>query len=131
MKKNGILNSHISEVLSRLGHTDTIVIADCGLPIPEETIRIDLALSLGTPSFMETLEVVLADMAVEKVTLAHEIKELNPEVEEQVTNLVNGVPIDYLTHEELKALTKNAKAVIRTGEATPYANIILHAGVIF
>jgi D-ribose pyranase len=80
---------------------------------------------------METLQVVLADMAVEKVTLAHEIKEQNPEVEGQVTNLVNGVPINYITHEELKALTKQAKAVIRTGEATPYANIILHAGVIF
>jgi D-ribose pyranase len=80
---------------------------------------------------METLKVVLADMAVEKVSLAHEIKELNPSVEEQVTNLVNGVSINYISHDELKALTKQAKAVIRTGEATPYANIILHAGVIF
>jgi D-ribose pyranase len=131
MKKNGILNSHISEVLSRLGHTDTIVIADCGLPIPEETIRIDLALNLGTPSFMETLQELLADMAVEKVTLAHEIKELNPDIDKQVTKLVNGISIDYITHEELKTLSKQAKAVIRTGEATPYANIILHAGVIF
>ena len=131
MKKHGILNSHISEVLSRLGHTDTIVIADCGLPIPEEAIRIDLALTLGTPSFIETQQVILADMAVEKVTLAHEIKEMNPGVEEQVTNLVDGVSINYISHEELKALTKQAKAVIRTGEATPYANIILHAGVIF
>lgn len=131
MKKNGILNSHISEVLSRLGHTDTIVIADCGLPIPEETIRIDLALNLGTPSFMETLQVVLADMAVEKVTLANEIKEMNPDIDEQVTNLVNGISFEYITHEELKRLSKQAKAVIRTGEATPYANIILHAGVIF
>ncbi|MEH7076542.1 D-ribose pyranase [Neobacillus drentensis] len=131
MKKNGILNSHISEVLSKLGHTDTIVIADCGLPIPEETIRIDLALEIGTPSFMKTLQVILADMAVEKVTLADEIKEKNPVVLNQVSNLVDGIPMEYLSHEDLKSLTKKAKAVIRTGEATPYANIILHAGVIF
>jgi D-ribose pyranase len=131
MKKNGILNSHISEVLSRLGHTDTIVIGDCGLPIPDETVRIDLSLKIGTPSFMETLQAVLGDMAIEKVTLANEIKENNTQIEAGVTNLVNGVSIEYTTHEELKELTKQAKAVIRTGEATPYANIILHAGVIF
>lgn len=131
MKKHGILNSHISEVLSRLGHTDTIVIGDCGLPIPDETIRIDLSIKLGTPSFLETLEAVLDDMAIEKVTLANEIKENNLTVEEEITRLVGGVPIDYISHEELKELTKTAKAVIRTGEATPYANIILHAGVIF
>jgi D-ribose pyranase len=131
MKKNGILNSHISEVLSRIGHTDTIVIADCGLPIPDETIRIDLSLKIGTPSFMETLQAVLEDMAIEKVTLANDIKKNNPLIEEGIADLVNGVPIEYITHEELKELTKHAKAVIRTGEATPYANIILHAGVIF
>jgi D-ribose pyranase len=131
MKKNGILNSHISEVLSRIGHTDMIVIADCGLPIPDETIRIDLSIKKGTPSFIETLQAVLEDMQIEKVTLAHEIKENNPDIEGKVTNHINGVPVDYVSHEELKQLTKKAKAVIRTGEVTPYANIILHAGVIF
>jgi D-ribose pyranase len=131
MKKHGILNSHISEVLSRIGHTDTIVIADCGLRIPDETIRIDLSLKKGTPSFIETLQVILEDMQIEKVTLADEIKENNPEIEKKVTNHINGVPVDYVSHEELKQLSKNAKAVIRTGEVTPYANIILHAGVIF
>jgi D-ribose pyranase len=70
LKKQGILNSHISEILSRLGHTDTIVIGDCGLPIPDETLRIDLALKQGDPSFIDTLQVILEDMVVEKVTLA-------------------------------------------------------------
>ena len=131
MKKHGILNSHISEVLSRMGHTDTIVIGDCGLPIPDETTRIDLSIKIGSPSFIETLQAVLDDMAVEKVTLAREIKENNLQVEEEIKRLIGEVPIEYITHEELKELTKQAKAVIRTGEATPYANIILHAGVIF
>ena len=131
MKRQGILNSHISEVLSRLGHTDTIVIADCGLPIPDETIRIDLAIKLGNPSFIETLEAVIEDMAVEKVTLANEISENNPKVQGEVQELIKGIPAQYLSHEQFKLETKKAKAVIRTGEATPYANIILHAGVIF
>ncbi|MEH7108566.1 D-ribose pyranase [Bacillus sp. JJ1764] len=131
MKKNGILNSHVSEVLSKMGHTDMIVIADCGLPIPDETVRIDLSLKIGSPSFMETLEAVFEDLAIEKITLANEITENNPNIEEQIKTLLNCDSIDYISHEDFKVLTKKAKAVIRTGEATPYANIILHAGVIF
>lgn len=131
MKRQGILNSHISEVLSRLGHTDTIVIADCGLPIPDETIRIDLSLKQGTPNFMDTLKVLLEDMVVEKITLAEEIHEKNPEVKQEIVDLFEHSMITYIPHEEFKKQTKQAKAVIRTGEITPYANIILHAGVTF
>lgn len=129
MKKNGILNSEISKVLSEMGHTDTIVIADCGLPIPKEVKRIDLALKQGTPSFLEVLEALVADMEIEKVTLAQEIKDFNPELKEVLENKFTDK--DYVSHEEFKKLTQQAKAVIRSGEATPYANIILHSGVIF
>ena len=132
MKKPGILNSHISEILSRLGHTYPIVIADCGLPIPDETVRIDLSLKQGDPSFLETLTVILEDMEVEKVTLAEEISEQNPEVEKQTLSLLDEeVNKEYVSHEKFKEKCKSAKAIIRTGEVTPYANIILHAGVIF
>lgn len=62
MKKEGILNSDISRVLSYMGHTDWICIGDCGLPIPDEEERIDLALEFGVPTFMKTLEVVAKDM---------------------------------------------------------------------
>lgn len=131
MKRQGILNSHISEVLSRLGHTDTIVIADCGLPIPDEAIRIDVALKQGSPNFMDTLQVILEDMVVEKITLAEEIHEKNPGVKQSIVDLFDEQSITYVSHEEFKQQTKQAKAVIRTGEITPYANIILHAGVTF
>ena len=67
MKKNGILNSEISRVLSYMGHTDWIAIGDCGLPIPDEVERIDLALTFGEPGFMRTLELVAADMTIENV----------------------------------------------------------------
>ncbi|WP_394139728.1 D-ribose pyranase [Cytobacillus oceanisediminis] len=129
MKKNGILNSEISKVLSEMGHTDSIVIADCGLPIPEEVKRIDLALKQGTPSFLEVLEALEADMEIEKVTLAEEIQDFNSELEDVLKNKFTEK--EYVSHEEFKELTHKAKAVIRTGEATPYANIILHSGVIF
>lgn len=135
MKKNGILNADISRVLSYMGHTDTLAIGDCGLPIPDETERIDLTLKLGVPSFMEVLEVVTKEMKIEKVVLAEEIREKNPKIHEEILNLVNEIGMDcefvYVSHENLKAQTKTCKAVIRTGETTPYANIILQSACLF
>lgn len=137
MKKNGILNSDISRVLSYMGHTDTIAIGDCGLPIPKEAERIDLAVEFGKPSFMELLKLVASDMKIEKVILAEEIKEKNPELLKEVesffANLETGFKIDvvFVSHTDLKQGTKNCKAVIRTGETTPYANIILQSACIF
>lgn len=131
MKKQGVLNSEIAAVLASLGHTDTIVIADCGLPIPEGVKRIDLAVELGKPSFLDVLQVVVDDMAVEKVTVAEEIATHNAEVKQDIDTLLKEATFESVSHEQFKGLTKQAKAVIRTGEATPYANVILHAGVIF
>ena len=133
MKRAGILNSDISRVLSYMGHTDLICVGDCGLPIPDEVERIDLALKFGVPSFMETLEVVVNDMKVEKIVLAEEIKTQNPKVLEEIEALFAGqnIEVEYISHVELKALTYDCKAVIRTGETTPYANIILQSGCIF
>jgi D-ribose pyranase len=131
MKKQGILNSHIAEVLANLGHTDTIVIGDCGLPIPDGVRRIDLSLKIGTPGFIETLEAILEDMAVEQVTIAEEIFEKNPGTAAFLEQKFDKVSMTKVSHEEFKKQTANAKAIIRTGEATPYANVILHSGVIF
>ena len=133
MKKNGILNSDISRVLSYMGHTDQIAVGDCGLPIPDETERIDLALAFGIPTFMQTLEIVAQDMKIEKIILAEEIKTQNPEVRSQIEALFDGqnIETEFVSHTELKAKTKECKAVIRTGETTPYANIILQSGCIF
>lgn len=133
MKKTGILNSDISRVLSYMGHTDTIAVADCGLPIPEETERIDLCVEFGKPSFMEILKVVTADMKIEKIILAEEIKEKNPALLKEINSFFASLNVDvqYICHTELKTKTKDCKAVIRTGETTPYANIILQSACIF
>ncbi|MBQ8727940.1 MAG: D-ribose pyranase [Oscillospiraceae bacterium] len=133
MKKNGILNSDISRVLSYMGHTDRIAVGDCGLPIPDETERIDLALMFGVPTFMQTLKVVSEDMKIEKVILAEEIKDKNPKVLKEIEELFEGqeIEFEFVSHTELKEKTKDCKAVIRTGETTPYANIILQSGCIF
>jgi D-ribose pyranase len=131
MRKNGILNSDIAAVIARMGHTDYIAIGDCGLPIPDSVKRIDLAVKPGLPSFLDTLEAVLADMEVESAVIAAEMPEHNIPVYDRTRTLLGGVPIKQVSHEAFKELTLQAKAVIRTGEATPYANIILQSGVFF
>ena len=133
MKKQGILNSDISRVLSYMGHTDTLCIGDCGLPIPDEVERIDLALCFGEPTFMRTLEIVAGDMKVEKIVLAEVIIEKYPDVLSKIQAFFAGqdVEVEFVSHTELKAKTHDCKAVIRTGETTPYANIILQSGCIF
>lgn len=131
MKKHGTLNSHISKILADLGHTDTIVIADVGLPIPAGVPKIDLALTLGVPSFQDVVDLLVEDMVIEKVTVASELATDNQETSQYLKDRFKEIPIEECSHEQFKCLTQQAKVIIRTGEAKPYANCILQAGVYF
>jgi D-ribose pyranase len=131
MKKTTLLQSDLSYIIATLGHLDTLVIADAGLPIPMETVRIDLALTQGVPGAIQTLKVVLEEMQVEKVLLAEEAKERNPGFLADVQELLPGVPVEYVSHAEFKRRSASARAVVRTGEFAPYANVILVSGVVF
>jgi len=129
VKKNGILNRDIAGVLAKMGHTDKIAIADCGLPIPDHVQCIDLTIRQGTPTFIDVLAEVLDDMAVEKMIVAEEIKEDNAPIHHYLTQI--NSPITYTSHELFKEHLHDVKAIIRTGENTPYANVILQSDVIF
>jgi D-ribose pyranase len=127
VKKTGILNASLNGHISRLGHGDLVVVADCGLPIPLGTPTVDLALVFGVPRFTEVLDALCEDVVFEGCVAASEaigktaggwITERFPEV-------------DYISHEELKDLVASAKVVVRSGEATPYANVVLRCGVPF
>lgn len=132
MKKLGHLNRDIARVLAGMGHTDSLVIADCGLPIPLGVECIDLALALGEPGFARVLDTVLADFQCERAVFADECRSHNPAVVEQAAALAaQGVALEFVSHEQFKQRCQQARAIIRTGECTPYANVILHSGVIF
>lgn len=131
MKKSGVLNSDISRVLSYMRHTDTICISDCGLPCPDETELIDISLEKGVPDFVRVLKAVVNDMNVEKIFLAEEIRVKNPAVLKEIQTLLPGVRTDFMPHEEFKKKLLSCKAVVRSGEASPYANIILQSACIF
>lgn len=131
MKKTALLNSQISEVISKMGHEDSIAIGDCGLPIPDQTRRIDIALIKNIPGFIETLRSILTELQIQEVIVAKETYDVSPSIFNEIKKAVGDVKITFITHEELKSELKQCKAVVRTGEQTPYANVILKSGVVF
>jgi D-ribose pyranase len=138
MKRGAILHPDLSRVVASLGHGDMLVIADAGLPIPQGIERIDLAFAPGKPPFLDVLEAVLAEMEVERAIVAAEIETVTPEAfSRPLRDRLRSLPkvakrgLELVPHEELKRLTRAARAVVRTGEFTPYANVLLLAGVVF
>lgn len=128
MKKIGIMNFPISAAIASLGHNDTLTIVDAGFPIPSTTKRIDITLAPGVPTFLQTLEVVLNELFVERAIVAEEILSYSPHIYKGIQKLLLNTPIDKIKHIEFKQKTQTTRAVIRTVEFTPYANIILVAG---
>ena len=139
MKKGVLLNSDVSAVIARLGHTDQLTLCDAGLPIPATTQRIDLALTQGVPTFMQVFAAVTQEMQVESAILAEEIVKQNPQLHETLLAELsalgqrqgNTINVRYISHQAFKAQTEHSRAVIRSGECSPYANVILCAGVTF
>ncbi|MBW3140092.1 D-ribose pyranase [Ferrimonas balearica] len=139
MKRGALLNSHLSQLISLSGHTDELTIADAGLPIPDECQRIDLALIRGVPTFLDTLNAIAGDLQIESVVLAEEMQSHSPALLAQLTTMLEQlgqaqgqtIAIEWVSHEQFKQRSRNSRAVVRTGECQPYANIILKAGVAF
>lgn len=139
MKHQKLLNSEISHVISRQGHLDELTLGDAGLPIPDTVARVDLAVIRGIPRLLDVLEAVLSELAIEGVVLAKEIQSHSPKLHDELCERLKafseltGYPVtrQYVPHSQFKERTTKSKAVIRTGESIPYANIILISGVAF
>ncbi|PSV25227.1 MULTISPECIES: D-ribose pyranase [unclassified Photobacterium] len=139
MKKSTLINSELSYLVATLGHTDEITLCDAGLPIPDHVQRIDLALTHGVPSFLETVRVMLSEMQIEGVIMAEEFAQVSPEhyqallveLELEQAKTDKKIHIQYVTHEQFKQRTEQSRAIVRTGECTPYANVIFQSGVVF
>lgn len=133
MKKGMCLNSELSYVISKMGHFDCMAIGDAGLPIPDGVKRIDLAVSPGVPAFLQVFEAAVSELQVQKMTVASEMKEKNGGLYTYLTEFAqkNGIAVEEVLHEEFKRRTAACKAVVRTGECSPFANVILESGVVF
>ncbi|CAB3782934.1 D-ribose pyranase [Pararobbsia alpina] len=132
MKKTQLLNAALSRLIASLGHGDMVLVSDAGMPTPHGTPVeiIDLALAPGMPGLVVTTEVLLTEMQVESHIVAHETFARNDGWLERLPAAQLGTR-QIVSHEEIKKLAYHARAVIRTGECTPYANLVLIAGVTF
>lgn len=131
MKKSGILNAQLAGYIAALGHKDLFLIGDAGMPIPKGIPIVDLVLCGGVPTFEQVMNAVLEETEVEYYYLAEEIKEKNPRLLKYIGESLPGVEGEMMPHVEFKKFTENIKFAIRTGEFTPYPNIVLRAGVAF
>ena len=129
MRRDGILNAQLAGALARLGHTDTLVVCDAGLPIPPGPEVVDLAFRFGIPSFETVLSGILEELVVEGATTAEETEAQNPRSHELLESRLPD--LELVPHEELKRMVAGAKLVVRTGEATLYSNVVLRCGVPF
>lgn len=131
MRKDGILNPALETAIASVGHTEYLAIGDCGLPMPAEAKILDLSLVRGIPTFLQVLEAVKEELVIESFIYAEEADTLNPSFVEAVKQMLPDIPFRKLSHEEFKKETRKARTVIRTGEYTAYANIILVGGTNF
>jgi D-ribose pyranase len=131
LKKIGILNKDISEVVAGMGHYQCVIVCDAGFPIPDGVRRIDLSLTPGIPAFLDVLRTILEELCVEEVIIAEETTVFSPGRYEEMTALFPNTPHRLVSHTDFKNISKTVTACIRSGECTPYSNIMLVAGVTY
>jgi D-ribose pyranase len=131
MKRSGILHGELSRIVAELGHGQLLVLGDYGLPVPRGVLSIDLALREGSPALTDVLATVLSELPVESALLASELAQTNPTYFQRLRALLHETPLEMVSHEELKAACHTAVAIVRTGEWTPYTNVVLRAGTAF
>ena len=128
MKKGGILHPQLNLLLSRTGHTDYFTICDRGFPVPDGPERIDLALVDDIPTVLDVLRAVAAEYQIDRIVIAEEMIEASPQRVAALHDLLGDVPLQAMSHLELKRLAATAKATVRTGDSCPYANLIVVSG---
>lgn len=128
MLKTGILNPSINSLLSRIRHTNTLVVADRGFPFWPQIETIDIALVDDLPRVLDVVQAILANFAVGAVYMAEEFRGANPaRVQNAFDRAVNPVKIQFEPHLQLKLRVPHAIGLIRTGDTTQYANMIIES----
>lgn len=129
MRTNGLWHGELVEVIVSMRHHDTLVICDAGLPVPADTRTIDLGWRRGEPRLLPVLASILGELVVERATIAREAADRRflAGLEDEL----GGAPIERIAHEDFKLRCATTRAIVRTGEDTAHANVMLHAGVPF
>ncbi|HZL51965.1 MAG TPA: D-ribose pyranase [Terracidiphilus sp.] len=128
MLKTGILNPHINSLLSRVRHTNTLVIADRGFPFWPDIETIDISLVDDSPRVIDVLCAVRTNFNIGNLVMAEEFCTNNPRhIVERWIELSNGTKLMFEPHIEFKQRISQAIGIIRTGDSTPYSNVIVES----
>ena len=129
MKEVGIVNRELARVLSEQGHGDMLMVVDAGFAIPKHADVVDISLAENCPMVIDTLQVLKKFFSVEKLIFADKTQEVSPTLFDHITELFGAdVPVELITHPQIKELSGKVKSVIRTGYFTAFANVILVSG---
>ena len=129
MKEIGSVNRELARVLSEQGHGDLLMVVDAGFAIPKNADVVDISLSENRPMVIDTLTELKKFFSVEKLIFANDTREVSPTLFNNITGLFgHDVPVEMVTHPQIKEMSHKVKAVIRTGDFTAYANVILVSG---
>lgn len=128
MRRSGLWHPTLLAELTRMGHGDTLVLADVGLPIPAGPTLIELVWSRNEPRLAPLLRAIMSEFVFERATVADD---LSSEASPDWLSELGDLPIMRVPHEGLKAMTSGATLIVRTGEVASFANVILHSGVDF
>ncbi len=128
MKRDGIIHPGISHLLASTGHTDYFTVCDRGFPVPIGPERIDLALVDGIPTVIEVLSAIHAEFVIDRIVVAEEAETTSPAYVQALREQIAPVPVMMVPHLEFKQLSRDGRATIRTGDVTPYANILIVSG---
>jgi D-ribose pyranase len=133
MKKSGILHAELAAIVAGMGHGDKLVICDCGYPIPHDRPVADCVLTVGIPGLVETLKVVLGELHIEGAMMAKEVEQKSPAILNEIQTALGAVHMKKIPHEKFKEFCRTEPNInfVRTGEATPFSNVVLIAGVVF
>ena len=127
MLKSGILNPDINSLLSRVRHTNTLVIADRGFPYWPMIETVDISLVDDVPTVLQVLNAIRPNFGIGEFYMAEEFKRTNTAAMTQAafTDAMQGVAVHYEPHDDLKRRVPCAIGLIRTGDTIQYANMIL------
>jgi len=128
MLKNGILNPSLNSLLSRVRHTNTLVISDRGFPFWPMIETIDLSLVDNIPTVLDVLLAIRPNFIIGRVAMAEEFLNQNTaETQTRFRAALDGIPLDFEPHGTLKKRVPNAIGLIRTGDTTQYANMVIES----
>jgi D-ribose pyranase len=128
MVRTGILNPQVNSLLSRVRHTNTLLITDRGFPYSSNIETVDLSLVDDIPRVLDVLRAIRLNFTIGRIVMADEFRPHNsPTVVHEFAEATSGLEVHYEPHVDFKKRVPHVIGLIRTGDTIQYANMILES----